>query len=389
MPFLKVLEKKRSLMDGESPISFLDRLDGPNAFVLDKFSSGDFAFIGFDPFMTVFSRNGVAEAQILKDEFGQKKVRGNRILDGDPLKVLSEFVRSFQLKGAGALPFGGGLVGYIGYDFGCSLLGIKQQVNADMILPDFYFGFYDKTLTIDLRKNTVSVTVVAETEISLQRKIGEIETALSKPAPLRRWGEINEWKPIFNDDQLKEKFELLSGAIKAGQLETVNFSQRFSGDFAFNPFSVYRRFNNGFAGPNCFFHWSDLAVGGVGCEILSKKGYSLVLDGRPTDVKNENRDFFDYLMAVHPARCVSGSPRREAVSLIDRLEAYKRGVFGATAGFLGFNGNAEFIGLNKTLLMDGEKGYFQTGKLFDANTKLSEMNVFSEEAHQIVEVLKS
>ena len=47
----------------------------------------------------------------------------------------------------------------------------------------------------------------------------------------------------------------------------------------------------------------------------------------------------DALMAILPAGTLSGAPKVRAMELIDQFENKKRGLYGGTVGYLGFDGN--------------------------------------------------
>lgn len=72
-------------------------------------------------------------------------------------------------------------------------------------------------------------------------------------------------------------------------------------------------------------------------------------------------DSLDALMAVIPAGTLSGAPKVRAMELIDSLEQYKRGVYGGTIGYLGFDGNLDTCICIRTALYRNGKAYVQAG----------------------------
>lgn len=72
-------------------------------------------------------------------------------------------------------------------------------------------------------------------------------------------------------------------------------------------------------------------------------------------------DSLDALMAVLPAGTLSGAPKVRAMELIDSLEQYKRGVYGGTIGYLGFDGNLDTCICIRTALYRKGKAYVQAG----------------------------
>ena len=72
-------------------------------------------------------------------------------------------------------------------------------------------------------------------------------------------------------------------------------------------------------------------------------------------------DSLDALMAVLPAGTLSGAPKVRAMELIDSLEQVKRGVYGGTIGYLGFDGNLDTCICIRTALYRHGKAYVQAG----------------------------
>jgi anthranilate synthase component 1 len=69
----------------------------------------------------------------------------------------------------------------------------------------------------------------------------------------------------------------------------------------------------------------------------------------------------DALMAVLPAGTLTGAPKIRAMELIDELEKTKRGLYGGTVGYLGFDGNIDTCIAIRTVLFVNNKAYVQAG----------------------------
>jgi len=75
----------------------------------------------------------------------------------------------------------------------------------------------------------------------------------------------------------------------------------------------------------------------------------------------ENQTALDALMAILPAGTLSGAPKVRAMELIDQFENKKRGLYGGTVGYLGFDGNMNTCIAIRTVLFTNEKAYVQAG----------------------------
>ncbi len=69
----------------------------------------------------------------------------------------------------------------------------------------------------------------------------------------------------------------------------------------------------------------------------------------------------DALAAVLPAGTLSGAPKVRAMEIIDELENRKRGLYGGTVGYLGFNGDINTCIAIRTVLFQKGMAYVQAG----------------------------
>lgn len=72
-------------------------------------------------------------------------------------------------------------------------------------------------------------------------------------------------------------------------------------------------------------------------------------------------EMFDGIKAVFPAGTVSGAPKIRAMEIIDELEPDARGPYAGAVGYFSFNGCCDFAIAIRTIFLDGNKGFVQTG----------------------------
>jgi para-aminobenzoate synthetase component 1 len=118
---------------------------------------------------------------------------------------------------------------------------------------------------------------------------------------------------------------------------------------------------------------TDLSRNDLGkvCEIGSVKvdahreiqKYSHVIHtvSRVSGTLLEKKDIFDCLKAIFPGGSITGCPKKRTMEIIDQLEDYKRGIYTGSAGFIGFNGDADFNILIRTMLFKDNRVYFHSG----------------------------
>ena len=72
-------------------------------------------------------------------------------------------------------------------------------------------------------------------------------------------------------------------------------------------------------------------------------------------------DMFDAFKAVFPAGTVSGAPKVRAMEIIDELETEARGPYAGAVGYFSFNGCCDFAIAIRSIFIDGNKGFVQSG----------------------------
>jgi len=72
-------------------------------------------------------------------------------------------------------------------------------------------------------------------------------------------------------------------------------------------------------------------------------------------------DMFDAFKAVFPAGTVSGAPKVRAMEIIDELELEARGPYAGAVGYFSFNGCCDFAIAIRSIFINGNKGFVQSG----------------------------
>jgi len=73
------------------------------------------------------------------------------------------------------------------------------------------------------------------------------------------------------------------------------------------------------------------------------------------------KDMFDAFQAVFPAGTVSGAPKVRAMEIIDELEPEARGPYAGAVGYFSYNGCCDFAIAIRSIFIDGNKGFVQSG----------------------------
>jgi anthranilate synthase component 1 len=98
-------------------------------------------------------------------------------------------------------------------------------------------------------------------------------------------------------------------------------------------------------------------------------------------------DMFDAFKAVFPAGTVSGAPKVRAMEIIDELEPESRGPYAGAVGYFSFNGCCDFAIAIRSIFIEGDKGFIQSGAGIVSDS-IAE-NEFKETEHKAGAMLQS
>ncbi|MGH7787433.1 MAG: anthranilate synthase component I [Candidatus Binatia bacterium] len=76
---------------------------------------------------------------------------------------------------------------------------------------------------------------------------------------------------------------------------------------------------------------------------------------------NPELDAFDAFRATFPAGTLSGAPKIRAMQIIEELEPIRRGIYGGAIGYFDFSGNMDTAIAIRTMVIDGQTIYFESG----------------------------
>jgi len=137
------------------------------------------------------------------------------------------------------LPFAGGLIGYLAYDFGRRLEHIAETAKADLDLPDARFGLYAWALITDHQER--SCQLVFHPGFAVERRAGLIEL-FSQPYSnaLSSFQLASRFQSSLDPQSYATAFKRISQYIAAGDCYQVNFTQRFQARCSGDPLAAYR-----------------------------------------------------------------------------------------------------------------------------------------------------
>ena len=136
------------------------------------------------------------------------------------------------------LPFAGGLIGYLSYDFGRRLEQLPHHAVDDLGLPDARLGLYAWALISDHQLATSQLVFhpsLAQAE--RQRLIRLFSTAASEPPAA--FSLTTVVATDISADDYRQAFERIQQYIQAGDCYQINLTQRFRARCQGDPWAAY------------------------------------------------------------------------------------------------------------------------------------------------------
>ncbi|MBW1731661.1 MAG: anthranilate synthase component I [Deltaproteobacteria bacterium] len=252
------------LADTETPVSaYLKLREKMNSFSFLLESAefgrtwGRYSFIGWEPFLLVLiysERTEVFNGALKADLRGQ-----------DPIGVLRQLSREIVPVGVGAeLPFQGGLVGYINYDFVRRIERVPSVCPYDEGFPEGVFMAPRRIVVFDhlTHKITVMHQIYLREGQDLESQYGVAVESIAgtimdlKQSLLAREDagiEISPLSPNMEKPQFEQIVRRAKRYIEAGEVIQVVLSQRLSGNARGDSFTVYRRLRSLNPSPYMFY----------------------------------------------------------------------------------------------------------------------------------------
>jgi para-aminobenzoate synthetase component 1 len=153
------------------------------------------------------------------------------------------------------LPFNGGLVGYIGYEW--MHASFKLPINNTYKTPLLYLGVYEWALIIDHIKKTAYFVFTGQLPES---KRADILKQFNSSAKALALFNCSAFEPATDKVQYLNDVQTILDYIYAGDCYQVNYSQAFTADFSGDAFAAYCTLRAGCPGPFSAFIKTDFGA---------------------------------------------------------------------------------------------------------------------------------
>ena len=270
------------LADTETPLSiYLKLANTTHSYLFESIQGGEkwgrFSIIGLQSNVVL----RVVERKITVEKDG---VITESLEADDPFPFIEKFKDRYRVaelpKGTS---FGGGLVGYFGYDtvrYAEPIIG-KSPRKDDLSTPDILLMVSEEVVVFDNLRGTISFVINADPNDEgafkkAQSRIDSLQNELKSPLHLPGFDSSRTKSAVnFSHHFTKEKFEtsvnIIKDFIDAGDVMQVVISQRMSAAFDGDPLNVYRALR--YLNPSPYMVYFDLGdhhVVSASPEILAR-----------------------------------------------------------------------------------------------------------------------
>ena len=189
-----------------------------------------------------------------------------------PFRALAKHVAAYPAVAGstGGLPFVGGWIGFVSYEAGPAIEGLKCTTKRDLPLPLVRFCLYDSVAIYDHRAGQWYLTAVAWPRGTVRRPpVADRLRALRELLATARLKEnipiptpITEpFTPNMSPRAYFARVERAKRYISAGDIYQVNLTQRFTTRTQASPLALYRRLRRTSPSPHgALLLWDDMAV---------------------------------------------------------------------------------------------------------------------------------
>jgi len=143
------------------------------------------------------------------------------------------------------LPFQGGAIGYISYDFGAELLGIKSCVQPNLKnIPLLKLGIYDWAIIVDHHLRSITL-FAANSHESTKDIVHEILGLWNSSIPRCKPASItSDFIPLITQNEYMHSFASIHNALKEGRSYQVNLTQPFHAVYTGDSWELYKKISS-------------------------------------------------------------------------------------------------------------------------------------------------
>jgi len=196
--------------------------------------SARFDIIAADPYVRITTRGDVTEVA---------ERRRTYLTALDPLEVVRRYLKAGHADDAPRdVPFTGGALGFLSYDFGRRYERIGEHASADIRVPEAAFGIYDWALVLDHLDERAWLFGHGHDERTFSGW-DALKARIAAAAPLQkpRFEVVSAVESNLPRAAYSRAFDTVKRHIEAGDCYQINLTQRFSAQVRGDAWRAYRQ----------------------------------------------------------------------------------------------------------------------------------------------------
>jgi para-aminobenzoate synthetase component 1 len=246
-----------------------------------------------------------------------------KIQNGNPHyhQVFSQLKETLLIQNSVAdLPFQGGAIGYISYDFGAQKVGIYSRTQPTLTtMPLLELGLYDWAIIVDHELKKITL-FAGHTQCSTSLIVEEVLSLWHQPFVQSKCAQLSGgFIPLVKEAAYKKAFSEIYLALRAGRCYQVNFTQPFQTSYEGDSWSFYKKISSKNPVPfSAFLRTSEADILSFSPErfLLYNQGKLLTSPIKGTLGRSKNLSEDEYLKQQ---LIMSEKNRAENVMIVDLL----------------------------------------------------------------------
>lgn len=188
---------------------------------------------------SIFAFDPDCFVQLKNNELTSENLNIPQKYRNQPFELLKYILNSYPEQNSSQLPFEGGLMGFMGYELGMSMMDVPIQQPDDINLPEIGIGFYSLALIYHVQENILYITGI-ENQSSAALKLRNWLDNLN-PLKIEPFHLLQPWQSNMTESEYHEKFSRIADYIKKGDCYQVNLAQRWYSTYRGDNWDAYEK----------------------------------------------------------------------------------------------------------------------------------------------------
>ncbi|MFE8704057.1 anthranilate synthase component I family protein [Cytobacillus sp. FJAT-54145] len=200
-----------------------------------------------------------------------------KILEGNPLHLLNEYMSQYKLEKMDELPdFQGGAIGYISYDYARYIEKLPEIAKDDLEIPEIYFLLFKEWFVFDHKEGILWLLFLYEQGDNIEEKALHWEKEWTEPVKENTYTKAktanSELEVSMSESEFMDAVKSIQEYISQGDVFQVNLSVRQSKPIAVKAIEVYEQLRILNPSPYMgYFHTPEFQLVSGSPELLIKK----------------------------------------------------------------------------------------------------------------------